>query len=236
MSLQVDTLLLHRSEDAVRIQNGFINRVFGWMTLGLAVTGFVAFGFARNPGWMVGHPIIFLALLGAQLVMVITLGAAIRRISPAAAFLGFIVFAALNGMTLSVIFLTYTESSIAQTFFVTSLTFGIMGLYGWVTKRDLTALGSLCVMGLIGLILASLVNLFTRSSRFDLIISAVGILLFVGLTAYDTQKIKRLAVGVGEGVLSEADSRRAAVLGALTLYLDFINLFLYLLRFFGRRK
>ena len=236
MNLQVDTSAIRRSQDALRIQSDFINRVFGWMTVGLAVTGFVTYGFAQNPGWIASHPAVFLTLLGLQLLMVFTLGAAIRKISPAVAFLGFILFAVLNGITLSVIFLTYTESSIAQTFFVTSLTFGGMGLYGWVTKRDLTALGSFCIMGLYGLIIASLVNLFTRSSRFDLLLSAIGILLFVGLTAYDTQKIKRLAVGVGEGVLSETDSRRIAVLGALLLYLDFINMFLYLLRFFGRRK
>ena len=226
-----------RVAESARIENSFVNRVFGWMTVGLAVTGGVAYYVAENhAALLIEHSSLFLLLLVLQLVMVFGLSAAIDRIPPAAAFLGFMLFAALNGVTLSVIFLAYTTSSITQTFFVTSLTFGVMGLYGWITKRDLTSLGSLCLMGLLGLIIASLVNIFTRSARFDLIISAIGILIFIGLTAYDAQKIKRLAGAVGEGAISETDGRRLAIIGALELYLDFINLFLYLLRFMGRRK
>ena len=219
------------------MESGFINRVFGWMTVGLAVTGIVAYEMSGDFGqWIVRSFPLFLTLLLVQLGLVLFLSAAIRKISPTAAFFCFMLYALLNGVTLSVIFRVYTPGSIAQTFFAAGATFGVMGLYGWLTRRDLTSLGSFCLMALVGLIVASLINLFVRSSRFEWFISFAGILVFVGLTAYDTQKIKRLATAIGNGAVDENDARRVAVIGALQLYLDFINLFLYLLRLFGRRK
>lgn len=238
MNFQNETYPFHRSAaDVVQIQNSFVNRVFGWMTLGLAVTALVSYYLAANHSTFIfERQGLFLILMLAEIALVIGLSAAIRRISPFAAFCGFMLFAALNGVSLSWIFLVYTANSVASAFFSTSLTFGVMGLYGWVTKRDLTTLGNLCMMGLIGLIIASLINIFVGSSGFNLLISCFGVLLFVGLTAYDTQKIKRLSVAVSEGEISESDGKKLAVLGALELYLDFINLFLYMLRFFGDRK
>lgn len=238
MNYQHETYSIHRSPaDVLQLQSSFINRVFGWMTLGLGVTGFVSYYLAANhAAFIVEKQGWFLILMLAEIALVIGLTSAIKRISPTAAFLGFMAFAALNGVSLSWIFLVYTANSVASAFFSTSLTFGAMGLYGWVTKRDLTSLGNLCLMGLVGIIIASLINIFVGSSRLNLIISCIGVLLFVGLTAYDTQKIKRLSVAVSEGSVSEDDGRKLAVLGALELYLDFINLFLYMLRFFGDRK
>ena len=227
----------YAGSDAVALQRGFINRVFGWMTGGLAITGAVACLVAvRFGNFVATNPKMFFVLLIAELLLVFSLSAAIRRISPTAALLGFVLFAALNGVTLSWIFMVYSLNSITATFLTTSLTFGVMGLYGWITNRDLTGIGSLAFMALWGLIIASLVNLFLRNQLFDMIVSMIGVLVFVGLTAYDTQKIKQLAFASGEGVFSEADGKKAAIIGALTLYLDFINLFLYMLRFFGNRK
>jgi FtsH-binding integral membrane protein len=219
------------------LQSAFINRVFLWMTTGLAITAFAAYFTAKNfSDYIATAPGIFWGLIVAEFLLVLGLTAAIRTISPAVAVIGFILFAALNGVTLSWIFLVYNLNSITATFLSTSLTFGIMGLYGWVTKRDLTAIGSLGTMFLLGLIISSVINIFLRNSTFDLIISAVGVLVFVGLTAYDTQKIKQLAVGISDGEYDGETAKKAAVIGALQLYLDFVNLFLYLLRLFGRRR
>ena len=179
---------------------------------------------------------LFYILLLAEVLLVVGLSSAIKSISPLAATCGFLVFAALNGVTLSWIFLAFSKDSITTTFLSTSLTFGAMGVYGWVTKRDLTSFGNLAFMLLIGLIISSLINLFWGNSTFDLIISAVGILVFVGLTAYDTQKIKALSLAIADGEVSDSDGKKLAIFGALELYLDFINLFLYLLRFLGNRK
>ena len=219
------------------LQNAFVNRVFGWMTMGLAITGGISYYLGNYHGeFIVNNSGIFIFLLIIEFLLVLGLSAAISKISPMVAFLGFVLFAALNGVTLSSIFLVYTANSIASTFFTASLTFGAMGLYGWVTKRDLTSVGSLCFMFLIGIIIASLINIFVQSYMFNLIISGIGVLIFVGLTAYDTQKIKQLSIAISEGNISEIDGQKFAVLGALELYLDFINLFLYLLRFMGKRK
>jgi len=144
----------------------------------------------------------------------------------------FWVFASLMGISLSSIFLTYTGASITRVFFITSITFGAMSLYGYTTKRDLTKLGSFLMMGLIGIIVASVVNMFMRSTMMDFVISILGVLIFVGLTAYDTQKIKNMYVASDTGELMG----KKAVMGALTLYLDFINLFIMLLRLFGQRR
>ncbi len=217
-------------------QNRFINRVFGWMTVGLAVTGIAAWLVASNAQAMLKVVRMYWFLIILEFVVVIGLSAAIRKLSAAAATMGFLFFAALNGVTLSTIFLAYDANSITATFFATSGTFGVMGLIGWVTKKDLTSVGSLCGMGLIGLIIASLICCFFPNGMAWLFISIIGVAIFVGLTAYDTQKIKQLSIAVAEGQVDEESGSKLAILGALQLYLDFINLFLMLLRLFGNRK
>ena len=206
----------------------FINKVYGLMTLGLFLTAFIARSvFHYVPVETLVH--IMLPCVIAELVIVMVLSFMAARLSPAAAFLCFVGYAALNGVSLSTIFYCYRMGSIAKAFFITGGTFGLMSLYGLVTKRDLTSLGNLLLMGLIGLIIAGIVNIFLNSSVLELVVSVIGVLIFVGLTAYDTQKIKQLNdAGVNHGGV--------AVIAALSLYLDFINLFLYILRLFGRRK
>jgi hypothetical protein len=223
----------------VQAQNAFINRVYGWMCGALALTGFVAAGIASDPELVkkiFSGSAAFMIIVIAQLAIVIGISAAINRISAAVAATGFILYAGLNGVIFSTLFLVYTQGSIAGTFFATSLTFGAMSVYGYVTKRDLTSIGNICFMGLIGLIIASVVNIFVASTMLYWITTYVGILIFVGLTAYDTQKIKKLSETAASGALDAETGKKYALLGALTLYLDFINLFLLLLRLFGRRR
>ena len=215
-------------------QNAFINRVFGWMFAGLAVSGSVSWFLGTQCTELVvkySGAYIFLAI--AEIVLVIALSAGLRKMSPAVAALLFVVFAVLNGMTLSWIFLAYEVGVLAKAFFAASGTFGAMGLVGYLTKRDLSGVGGLCSMGLIGLIIASIINMIWYNSTADLIISWIGVLIFVGLTAWDVQKIKLLAIAAGEEAFSASDAKKYAVMGALELYLDFINLFLFLLRLFG---
>ena len=168
----------------------------------------------------------------AQIAVVWYLSARIGKMAPAAATATFLAYSALMGLTLSSIFLAYTEASIASTFFITGGMFGVMSLIGYVTKRDLTAMGNILFMALIGFLLASIVNIFLQSAAVYWILTYLGIAIFVGLTVYDTQKIKRLAAGVN----NSTDAQRVAIIGALMLYLDFINLFLLLLRVFGNRR
>lgn len=211
--------------------------VYVWMTLALAITGFVALYVTKSYtllNVMVQNNILFWGLLIAEVALVMYLSARIHRISFTTATVLFIAYSILNGVTMSILFMVYTMSSIATTFFVTAGTFGATALYGYVTKKDLTRIGSLCIMGVIGLIIASLVNLFLHNSMMDLIISYIGVLLFVGLTAYDSQKIKRLLSG--DDIEVNETSQKIALMGSLTLYLDFINLFIYLLRILGDRK
>ena len=214
-----------------------MRKVYVWMTLALVLTGITAFGVASSPGLMmtiIQTPAIMWGLIIAELAIVIAISAAINRLSLTTATLLFVLYSVLNGATFSLIFAVYTMSSIANVFFITAGTFGVMAAYGYFTKRDLSSLGKLLLMALIGLIIATLVNVFlVKSSGFDLILSYAGVLIFVGLTAYDTQKIKQMLAmqtDMGEG------AQKVALLGALSLYLDFINLFLYLLRIFGRRE
>lgn len=217
------------------IRNGVMHRVYSWMTAGLLVTGAVAMFVANSAvltSLIFGNPFLFFGLFIVQIVAVIGLSAGINRLSPAAATAIFMGYAALNGLTFAALFLAYTATSIASTFFVTAGTFGAMSLYGYITKRDLSGMGSFLFMALIGLLLASVVNLFWANSTLYWIITYAGVLIFVGLTAWDTQKIKRLAAQVTD----ETGAGRVAVLGALTLYLDFINLFIYLLRIIGVRR
>ncbi len=214
-----------------------MRKVYVWMTLALVLTGITAFGVASSPSLMMTifqTPAIMWGLIIAELAIVIAISAAINRLSLTTATLLFVLYSVLNGATFSLIFAVYTMSSIANVFFITAGTFGVMAAYGYFTKRDLSSWGRLLLMALIGLIIATLVNVFlVKSSGFDLILSYAGVLIFVGLTAYDTQKIKQMLAmqtDMGEG------AQKVALLGALSLYLDFINLFLYLLRIFGRRE
>ena len=212
-----------------------MRKVYVWMTLALVITGFTAYGVATSPGVLqliFGNQILFWGMIIAELALVIGVSAAINRLSLTTATLMFILYSVINGALFSSIFLIYTASSIATVFFITAGTFGVMALIGYTTKTDLTSIGKYLFMALIGLIIATLVNMFIKSEGFTYILSYIGVLIFVGLTAYDSQKIKQMllqAPDAGEG------AQKLALLGALTLYLDFINLFIYLLRIFGRR-
>ena len=211
-----------------------VQRTFQWMTLGLAITGLTSV-YTVDSGLvfrMIGSNSFYFLLI-AEIALVWILSARVMKLSLPVATGAFALYSVLNGVTLSPIFLVYTSESIATTFFVTSGTFGAMALYGYFTKRDLTKWGSLLFMVLIGVVIATLVNLFLKSETLMWIITYVGVILFVALTAYDTQKVKLLANETKHDVEL---SKKASLLGALTLYLDFINLFLYLLRFFGRRN
>lgn len=218
-------------------QASLFRSVYVWMTLALVITGFTALYVAKSYtllNLMLQNQMAFWGVLIAELGLVFYMSARINRISFTTATILFIVYSILNGVTMSMLFLIYTMSSIATTFFVTAGTFGAMALFGYATKKDPTRIGNLCIMGVIGLIIASLVNMFLHNSMMDLIISYVGVLLFVGLTAYDSQKIKQMLSG--EDIEVNETTQKIALMGALTLYLDFINLFLYLLRILGGRK
>ena len=221
------------------VSNAFpvlMRKVYVWMTLALVITGFTAYGVATSPGILqaiYSNQILFWGMIIAEFALVIGVSAAINRLSLTVATLMFILYSVINGALLSYIFLAYTASSIATVFFITAGTFGAMAFIGYTTKTDLSKMGKIVMMALIGLVIATLVNLFIKSSGFTMILSYVGVLVFVGLTAYDTQKIKQMllqAPDAGEG------AQKIALLGALSLYLDFINLFIYLLRIFGRRN
>ncbi len=211
----------------------FLARVFNWMAIGLAVTGVLAYFTAQSGLAMAiaSSPLMIILIL-ATLGLVFFLSARIEKIQPGTATGLFLVYSALNGLTLSTIFLAYTRSSIAATFLVTAGMFGAMAVYGMVTKRDLSGMGSFLFMGLIGIVIASVVNIFLHSSSLYWAISVIGVLVFVGLTAYDVQKIKNMGE---QGIMQQGEAaiRKGAIIGALALYLDFINLFLMLLRFFG---
>lgn len=222
---------------AKAVQATLMRNVYTWMTLALVITGLVSLYVAKSYtllSMIVENRMLFWGLLIAEIGLVIYLSARIHRIAFSTATLLFIAYSILNGVTLAFIFMIYTMSSIATTFFVTAGTFGVMALYGYVTKKDLSRIGNICIMALIGLIIASLVNLFLHNSMMDLIISGIGVLIFTGLTAYDSQKIKQLLTG--EDISINDTTQKIALMGAMTLYLDFINLFLYLLRFLGDRK
>lgn len=212
-----------------------MRKVYVWMTLALVITGITAYGVASSPAILQAiytNQLLFWGLIIAEFALVIGVTAAINRISLTTATLMFVLYSVLNGAMLSSIFLIYTASSIATVFFITAGTFAAMAIVGYTTKADLSSMGKILFMALIGLIIATIVNIFVKSSGLDMIISYVGVLIFVGLTAWDSQKIKQMmlqAPDAGEGM------QKMALLGALTLYLDFINLFIYLLRIFGRR-
>jgi FtsH-binding integral membrane protein len=214
----------------------FITKVYNWMALALLVTGLVAYFTATSPSMInaiVSSKLVFYGLLIGELLLVIYLTSAIKRLSQNMAITVFMVYSILNGLTMSVIFLVYTSSSISTTFLITAGTFGAMSLYGYYTKKDLTSIGNMAMMALIGIIIASIVNIFLQNEMMYWIISYLGVAIFVGLTAYDTQKLKEIG---SRGFANEEGMEKIAILGALTLYLDFINLFLFLLRIFGDRK
>jgi FtsH-binding integral membrane protein len=227
-----------RQTDTQVLVNSFIQTVYNWMAVGLALTGGVAYYVSQSPslmGIIFGNQLIFFGLIIAELGLVVYLSARVQKIEASTATGLFVLYAALNGLTLSFIFLAYTGASIASTFFICAGTFVACSVYGMVTKRDLTSIGGFMMMGLIGIIIASVVNMFIQSSAMNMIISYVGVIVFVGLTAYDTQKLKHMALtqpaGLDAGVI-----RKGAIIGALSLYLDFINLFLMMLRIFGTSR
>lgn len=224
-----------RTEAAV---NEFIRSVYNWMAIALALTGFVAFYVSNSPTmvrFIFGNPIVFFVLIIGELALVFSISGMVNRMSAGTATSLFVLYSVLNGLTLSFVFLAYTRTSIASTFFICAGTFVGCSIYGWSTKRDLTSMGGFLMMGLIGIIIASLVNMFIRSSGMSMIISYIGVIVFVGLTAYDTQKLKNMAL-TQPADLDGAVVRKGAILGALSLYLDFINLFLMLLRIFGQTR
>ena len=213
----------------------YMTKVYNWMALALLVTGVVAYITATTPqmiGAIVSSKLLFYGLILGELGLVIYLTAAIRKMSMKTAIAAFLIYSALNGLTMSVIFLVYTTSSISTTFFVTAGTFAAMSFYGYTTKKDLTSIGNMAFMALIGIIIASIVNLFLKSTGMQMIISYIGVLVFIGLTAYDTQKLKNMAMSQPAG-LDAAVVRKGSIIGALTLYLDFILMFQYLLMIFG---
>jgi hypothetical protein len=224
-----ERVLVHGASDAER---RFMSAVYRWMTLGLAVTALVAWAVAGSPAaraLVLGNRLVFFGLVIAELALVVALSAAATRMSASTAGALFVLYSALNGATLSVVLLAYTGASVAIAFASTAATFGAMSVYGTVTRRDLSSWGSFLFMGLVGVVVASVVNLFMRSSMLSFVVSCAAVVVFTGLAAYDTQKLRALARGGGgAGAL--------AVNGALALYLDFVNLFLALLRLLGGRR
>lgn len=222
-----DSKVVYTYEDST--VNAMLRKVYLWMTLAMVVTGLTAYYVSENviltPGLLYGSMI-------AEFVLVLVLSAALHKLSATVATLMFLAYSVLNGVTLSVLFAVYTEASISTTFFITGGTFAAMAAFGYLTKKDLSKMGNILMMALFGLVIALVVNLFLGNGVLDLIISGVGVLVFTGLTAYDTQKAKAVLSGQQES----EESTKLAVFFALQLYLDFINMFLYLLRFFGNRR
>ena len=213
-----------------------MRKVYVWMSLALIITGITAYGVASSPGLITAfytNQMLMWGVVIAVFALVFALSAAINRLSLSVATLLFVVYSVLNGVMFSSIFLVYTMSSVANVFFITAGTFAAMAAYGYFTKSDLTTLGKYLFMALIGLVIATVVNIFVGSSMLSLVISYAGVLIFVGLTAYDSQKIKQM---LAQQVDADETAQKVALLGALTLYLDFINLFLYLLRLLGNRR
>jgi len=224
------------AEQVKSIQATFINKVYGWMALALAIAGFVALRVASSESLVntiASNQILFFGIIIAEVGLVIWLSSAIESMNATRAITLFLLYSALNGLTFSVLFLIYTAASIASTFFVTAGTFGVMSAYGYFTKTDLSSWGNILFMGLIGIIIASIVNIFWHSEVLYWAVTYIGVLVFVGLTAYDTQKIKRMSL---EMDVESEEGSKGAIMGALALYLDFINMFIFLLRIFGDRK
>ena len=233
-----DSYSIHAGYEARVAQENaaFLRKVYLIMAAGLAATGGTAMAVASTPALVqliFGNPLVFYGLIGVELLMVFTFSAVARRVSALAAGALFLSYAVVNGITMAAIFLVYTRSSIATTVFVTGGTFAAMSAYGYATKRELSGLGHFAMMGLVGLVIASLVNLFLRSPMLHWLTTFVGVIVFTCLVAYDTQKIKQLNVIGNEGT---EEDHKEALHGALILYLDFVNLFLYMLRLLGSRR
>jgi FtsH-binding integral membrane protein len=219
------------------VLNVFMRGVYQWMAMGLGLTALVAYFVASSPTLIqaiFGNPLLFWGLIIGELLLVVGISGGITRLSAQTATGLFLLYSALNGITLSAILLIYTATSIASTFVVCAGMFGAMSIYGLTTRKDLTSWGSFFFMGLVGIILASIVNIFLKSPTINFVVSAIGVIVFVGLTAYDTQKLK--VMGETAPLDDSLAIRRGTILGALTLYLDFINLFLMLLRFLGQTR
>ena len=213
-----------------------MRKVYVWMSLALLITGMTAYYVATSPTILTAiltNQILFWGLIIAELVLVFTVSAAINRLSLTTATLLFLLYSVINGATMSFIFLLYTMSSIATVFFIAAGTFATMAVIGYTTKKDLSSMGKFLFMGLIGIIIATLVNLFIKSDGLTMILSYAGVVVFVGLTAWDSQKIKQMLMQAND---VDEGTQKIALLGALSLYLDFINLFIYLLQIFGKRR
>ena len=213
-----------------------MRKVYLWMTMALAITGITAYYVAHNETLLMAiytNQVLFWGLVIAEFGLVIGLSAAINKLSLTVATLMFVLYSLINGATMSFIFLAYTASSVTNVFFITAGIFAAMAAFGYFTKADLTSLGKILMMARIGVIIATIVNIFTKSEGLTVILNYVGVLVFVGLTAYDSQKIKRMLLMAPDAGES---AQKLALLGALSLYLDFINLFLYLLRILGSRR
>ncbi len=226
----------YSADEVASIQQSFITKTFMWMGVALALTGLVSWLTINSETLLqlvFSSRLVFFGLLIGEVGIVIYLSSAIQRMTAQSALGWFLFYSALNGITLSLLFMIYTAASVTSAFMVTALTFAGMAMYGYTTKRDLTSIGSLAFMGLIGIIIASVINIFFFSETLYWIISYVGVLIFVGLTAYDTQKLKEMSLQLGD---DEEIQQKAAIMGALRLYLDFINLFIMLLRIMGRRN
>jgi FtsH-binding integral membrane protein len=214
--------------------NGFLRAVYGWMTAGLAITAITSWIVAATPALVLAiatNRLLFWGVIIAQFGIVITLSARAARLAPATAAILFVAYAALTGLTLSVVVLAFTSQSIATTFVVTAGMFGSMALYGTATSRSLEGFGQFLFMGLIGVVLASIVGIFWQNDAFQFVLSFIGVIVFTGLAAYDAQRLKQMALS-----LPAQQAGSYAIVGALTLYLDFVNLFLFLLRFTGNRR
>ena len=213
-----------------------MRKVYSWMAMALVITGLTAYYVGTSEQMLmaiVSNPILLFGLMGVELALVIGLSAAINKLSLTVATVMFVVYSIINGATMSFIFMAYTTTSIASAFFTAAGTFAAMSLFGYLTKTDLSSMGKILLMALIGIIIATIVNIFLGSSMLEVICNYVGVLIFVGLTAYDTQKIKEMLMQAPDG---GEGAQKMALMGALSLYLDFINLFLYLLRIFGSRR
>ena len=231
-----EEILFSSPEQIAQDQQKFISKVYGWMAVALAITGLTALWIASSQStiqFIFGNRGIFIFLLIGQLLLVGSLAGWINKMSSQTATIIFVAYSVLTGVVFSSLFLIYTAGSLASTFLITGGMFAVMSIYGWTTGNDLTKFGSILFMLLIGLIIASIVNIFLGSTLLYWISTYVGIFIFTGLVAYDTQKIKNMGSYVQEGT---EEHRKGAILGALSLYLDFINLFLMLLRIFGDRK
>lgn len=238
---QISNQRFAERQETIAVAKTFMAGVFMWMFIAMGLTAATAYLFASTPGLFESlrnvetgsMTILGWVVMLAPLGLVLWMSMGFNRLSASSMVLIFVLYSVLMGASLSFIFLAYTGASIAKTFVITSAMFGAMAILGYTTKTDLTKFGSIMMMGLIGIIIASLVNMFMKSEMMDYIISFIGVLIFTGLTAYDVQKLKRIGASVEAGTES---ARKMTIMGALTLYLDFINLFLFLLRFFGNRR